>query len=93
MKELPVAPQSGEQHCPLCQSGDKTPMMRKNDYRIVRCSACTIMPVSPRPPLLDWVERATATIQAQLADGSARLWWFWLHPWRALPCLARRTLR
>lgn len=44
----------------------------------------TIMPVSPRPPLPDWVERATTTMQTQLADGSARPWWFWLYLWRAV---------
>jgi len=44
----------------------------------------TIIPVSPRPPLPNWLERTTTPMQTQLADGSARPWRFWLYLWRAI---------
>ena len=44
----------------------------------------TVRPTAPRPPLPGWVERFTASLQASLADGSARPWAFWLYLWRAI---------
>ncbi len=61
-----------------------TPQTLADMLKLMSLTQVTIMPVSPRPPLPTWVEHATASVQSQLADGSASPWQFWLYTWRAV---------
>lgn len=52
-----TAPEFQETPCNLCGSDDAEPIAHQNGFRIVRCCACGLVYVSPRPPsdkLLTW---------------------------------------
>lgn len=61
-----------------------TPPTLTHILESVQLNEVVVLPVAPRPPLPGWVERSTQSLQASLADGSAKPWLFWLYTWRAI---------